>query len=86
MDSRESLQCTKCECKCHIVFIPKWVYDKIVAVQAAACQYRSHWSLAHRLTSVATGVTLARFHRIPGPLRRWPSCLQKLSIGPLEIG
>ena len=25
-------------------------------------------------------------HRMPGPLSRWPSCLQKLSMVPLEIG
>ena len=53
---------------------------------AASFQYPSHSSLRQRLTVVAMAVTLWRFQHIPGPLRRWPSSWQKLSIGPLEIG
>lgn len=31
-------------------------------------------------------MTFLADQRIPGPFSRWPNCLQKLSIGPLEIG
>ena len=43
-------------------------------------------SRLQRLTSIAMGVTLRTDQNIPGPFKRRPICLQKLSIGPLEIG